>query len=109
VDGFVVPACRNCGGVLKPDVVFFGESVPRQRVDRAWELFERSASILVAGSSLTVFSGFRFVQRAAKVGKPIAVVNRGATRGDPLTTVRLDGRLAEILPALVENLSSLDP
>ena len=77
-----MPSCLRCRGTLKPDVVFFGENVPGERVARAWELFEDAEVLLVVGSSLTVFSGYRFVARAAKEGKPVAIVNRGPTRGD---------------------------
>ena len=88
--GFVVPGCERCGGVLKPDVVFFGENVPKARVQRCYDavdgLRERAGALLVVGSSLTVMSGLRFVRRAAKAGTPVVVVNRGATRGDALAT-----------------------
>jgi NAD-dependent SIR2 family protein deacetylase len=88
--GFVVPSCSSCGGVLKPDVVFFGENVPKQRVERCYEAVESAAALLVLGSSLTVMSGLRFVRRAHKIGIPVVVVNRGATRGDPLATYKLE-------------------
>jgi NAD-dependent SIR2 family protein deacetylase len=88
-DDFVVARC-DCGGVLKPDVVFFGENVPAPRVQRCFAAVERLAgtggALLVAGSSLTVMSGLRFVRRAAKLGVPVVIVNRGATRGDDLAT-----------------------
>lgn len=103
--GFVVPACRACGGVLKPDVVFFGENVPRDRVERAWERVDRAEALLVVGSSLTVFSGYRFVRRAREHGKPVAIVNDGPTRGDPDATLRLHARLGEVLPELADRLS----
>ena len=104
ITSFVVPACRRCGGVLKPNVVFFGESVPKPRVDRAWQMLERSASLLVVGSSLTVFSGFRFVKRAVKDRKPVAIVNVGPTRGEDEATVRVEGLRGEVLPGLVGSL-----
>ncbi|MDQ6642469.1 MAG: NAD-dependent protein deacetylase, partial [Actinomycetota bacterium] len=81
---FVVPGCEVCGGRLKPDVVFFGESVPRDRVERCYAALDRADALLVAGSSLTVMSGLRFVRYAAKAGLPVVIVNRGATRGDEL-------------------------
>lgn len=97
---FRVPACLRCGGVLKPDVVFFGENVPPQRVARAMAEVDAAEVLLVAGSSLTVWSGYRFVRRAAERGIPVVIVNRGATRGDPLATVRVDAGLTEVLPSL---------
>jgi NAD-dependent SIR2 family protein deacetylase len=102
--GFVVPDCEGCGGVLKPDVVFFGENVPAARVQRCYDAVDalRSAdALLVVGSSLSVMSGLRFVRRAAKAGVPVVVVNRGATRGDDLATVRLEAGGSESLTALV--------
>jgi NAD-dependent SIR2 family protein deacetylase len=102
--GFVVPSCRACGGTLKPDVVFFGENVPRERVERAWARLDRAEALLVVGSSLTVFSGYRFVRRAREQGKPVAIVNDGPTRGDPDATLRLQARLGEALPVLAERL-----
>ena len=102
--GFVVPACRDCGGVLKPDVVFFGENVPVARVERCYAavdaLADTGGALLVAGSSLTVMSGLRFVRRAAKAGVPVVIVNRGETRGDPLATVKVDAGCSEFLAAL---------
>lgn len=94
---FVVADCLACGGVLKPDVVFFGESVPGPRVQRCFELVEAADSLVVLGSSLTVMSGLRFVRRAAKDGKPVIVVNRGATRGDDLATSRIEMGCSEFL------------
>jgi NAD-dependent SIR2 family protein deacetylase len=95
--------CTPCGGgPLKPDVVFFGENVPRERVERCFELVEAASAVLVLGSSLTVLSGFRFVRHAARRGIPVAIVNQGATRGDPLADVRVDGPLGVVLPALLD-------
>ena len=88
-DEFVVPACTRCDGVLKPDVVFFGESVPRPRVEAATRQLEQADAVLVVGSSLMVYSGYRFVQAAAKSGKPIAAVNLGRTRADELLTLKV--------------------
>jgi NAD-dependent SIR2 family protein deacetylase len=103
-EDFVVAGCAGCGGVLKPHVVFFGENVPVDRVERCYEAVDQLAgtegALLVAGSSLTVMSGLRFVRRAAKAGTPVAIVNRGATRGDDLAAYRLDMGTSEFLAAL---------
>ncbi len=87
--GFVTPHCSTCGGALKPDVVFFGENVPKDRVERCYAMVEAAPALLVLGSSLTVMSGLRFVRHAAKRGTPVVIVNRGATRGDDLATAKL--------------------
>ncbi len=97
---FRVAPCEACGGVLKPDVVFFGENVPKPVVDEAWRLFDEAEVLLVLGSSLAVFSGYRFVVRAAERGVPVAIVNRGVTRGDPHAALKLDADLGEALTAL---------
>jgi NAD-dependent SIR2 family protein deacetylase len=102
VSGFQVVDCLLCGGVLKPDVVFFGETVPRDRVDRSFALVEGATALLVLGSSLTVMSGYRFVLRAAKLGIPVAIVNQGPTRGDAQAAVKVEAPLGEVLPALVQ-------
>ena len=86
--GSSYPRATGCGGRLKPDVVFFGENVPRQRVERCYAALDEADALLVAGSSLTVMSGLRFVRYAAKAGLPVVIVNRGVTRGDELATVR---------------------
>ena len=101
---FVVLHCERCGGLLKPDVVFFGESVPPARVAQAYAAVDAAEVLLVAGSSLTVMSGLRFVRHAAKNGTPVAIVNRGATRGDESATVRLDAGTSETLSALAAKL-----
>ncbi|TQM09485.1 NAD-dependent protein deacetylase [Pseudonocardia kunmingensis] len=100
VDGFRTARCTDCEGVLKPDVVFFGENVPRERVARAYAMVDAAAALLVAGSSLTVMSGLRFVRYAHKAGTPVVIVNRGATRGDELAAVRVDAGCSDVLPAL---------
>jgi NAD+-dependent protein deacetylase sirtuin 4 len=100
VAGFRVPSCRACGGLLKPDVVFFGETVPRPTVETARALVHRAEALLVLGSSLTVLSGLRFVREAARLDLPIAIVNLGPTRGDPLATLRLHADVCETLPRL---------
>ncbi len=88
-DEFVVPACSRCDGILKPDVVFFGESVPRPRVDAAMLQLEQAEAVLVVGSSLMVYSGYRFVHAAAQAAKPVAAVNLGRTRADELLTLKV--------------------
>jgi len=102
--GFVVAACSACGGMLKPDIVYFGETVPRERVERAYAMVDAADALLVAGSSLTVQSGLRFVRHAAQTGKPVVVVNRGATRGDKYAAVTLDAGTSETLTDLSESL-----
>ncbi len=104
--GFRVPGCTACDGVLKPDVVFFGESVPKARVDAAWRLMESADVLLVVGSSLTVFSGRRFVYGARKAGVPVAIVNLGPTRGDDLAEVKVEGRVGAVLPRLARELAA---
>jgi NAD-dependent SIR2 family protein deacetylase len=107
LDGFVMVPCLACGdGPLKPDVVFFGETVPRDRVARCFELLERASSLVVLGSSLTVMSGYRFVLRAAKLGKPVAIVNLGPTRGDAKADVRVDAPLGTVLGELVARVAA---
>jgi NAD-dependent SIR2 family protein deacetylase len=102
VEGFRVPQCRECGGTIKPDVVFFGESVPAAIVERASALVDEADALLVVGSSLTVFSGYRFVRRAHARGVPIAIVNVGETRGDPYASVRVDAPAGAVLAALAD-------
>lgn len=106
VAGFRVPACLRCGGPLKPHVVFFGEGVPRTRVDRAMGMVEDADVLLVIGSSLAVFSGFRFPRHAARRGQPVALLNLGETRADPLATVKVEARAGQALPALADALLS---
>ena len=102
VAGFSLVACVDCdGGVLKPDVVFFGENVPRPRVEQCYQLVDDSDALLVLGSSLTVMSGLRFVRHAARAGKPVLIINKGRTRGDKEATVRVDRPLGEALTELV--------
>ena len=100
-DGFQVVDCAQCGGVLKPDVIFFGENVPRPRVDQCYELVTGSRALVVLGSSLTVMSGYRFVRHAAKLSIPVAIINHGPTRGDEHATLTLDAPLGRTLTALV--------
>jgi NAD-dependent SIR2 family protein deacetylase len=93
---FRVVAC-SCGGLLKPDVVFFGENVPKERVAATFAALEAARSLLVVGSSLMVFSGYRFARAAARLGRPVAVVNRGHTRADALASVKLEGEAGQRL------------
>jgi NAD-dependent SIR2 family protein deacetylase len=105
VAGFKVAPCLVCGGVLKPDVVFFGENVPSARVRLCYDAVDAAGALLVAGSSLTVQSGLRFVRRAHGRGLPIVLVNRGATRGDPLVTEKIDAGCTPVLLALQRHLA----
>ena len=98
---FVVPACPACDGVLKPDVVFFGDNVPRDRVTNAMQALEAAAVLLVVGSSLTVYSGYRFAERAHQTGKPIFAINRGTTRADSLLTAKIDADCGHALTQLL--------
>lgn len=99
--GFAVPDCAACGGLLKPDVVYFGETVPTERVSRAFALVAGARTLLVLGSSLTVLSGRRFVLRAARDGIRVAIVNQGATRGEPYAGLLVDAPLGTVLPEVV--------
>ncbi|KIU14542.1 NAD-dependent protein deacetylase [Mycolicibacterium llatzerense] len=96
--------CPRCGGILKPDIVYFGDSVPKDRVQQAYALVDEADALLVAGSSLTVYSGYRFVRHAAAAGKAVAIINRGTTRGDDLATVKIDSGCSEILALLASEL-----
>jgi NAD-dependent SIR2 family protein deacetylase len=102
---FDVPDCPTCGGILKPDVVFFGESVPRERVELAMASARRADALLIVGTSLMVYSGFRFAQAAAGAGRPLAAVNLGRTRADDLLTLKVLSSCTEVLPAAVEGLT----
>jgi len=99
---FEVVDCQDCGGLLKPDVVFFGENVPRPRVEECYALTGQASVLVVLGSSLTVMSGYRFVRHAAKLAIPVAIINRGPTRGDALARLILDAPLGQTLTALTE-------
>lgn len=104
---FRIPPCPHCGtGVLKPDVVFFGESVPRERVQRGLDTLARVDGVLVAGSSLMVYSGFRFVQAAAAAGLPVLAINQGRTRADALLAAKLQADVGEALQALARGLGA---
>ncbi|SPM35887.1 NAD-dependent protein deacetylase, SIR2 family, partial [Mycobacterium rhizamassiliense] len=98
--------CPRCAGMLKPDIVYFGENVPKDTVAQAYSLLDQSEALLVAGSSLTVFSGYRFVRHAAALKIPVAIINRGPTRGDDLATVKVDGGCSELLTLLATELTA---
>ena len=98
---FIVPPCPHCGGVLKPDVVFFGENVPRDRVDLAFSHLTKADAMLIVGSSLMVYSGFRFAERAASLNKPVAAVNLGRTRADALLAFKAEAPCESALAFLL--------
>jgi NAD-dependent SIR2 family protein deacetylase len=102
--GFTVVDCLSCGGLLKPDVVFFGENVPKPRVEQCFSLVSSSSAVVVLGSSLTVMSGLRYVRHASSLGIPVLIANQGTTRGDDLAAARLDAPLGSTLTALVREL-----
>jgi NAD-dependent SIR2 family protein deacetylase len=106
LDLFRLPQCPRCAGLLKPNVVFFGEGVPRDRVDDAFTSLEQADAMLVVGSSLMVYSGFRFCEWANTMGKPIAAVNLGRTRADHLLALKIERPCAEALASLLERLGS---
>lgn len=105
---FRAPSCPACGGALKPDVVFFGEGVPRSVVDAAFDLLDQAEALLVVGSSLAVYSGFRFVRRAHERGLPIGIVNLGVSRGDPAASLRVDAHAGQVLPELARRLAEAE-
>lgn len=106
IDAFVVPECTVCGGVLKPDIVFFGEFVPVEKFAEARALILSADALLIAGSSLVVNSGIRLLDQAAKRKLPIVIVNRGDTRGDQRATLKVDGGASEYLTLLADRLSA---
>ena len=97
---FHVPACAACGGILKPNVIFFGENVPGDRVAQAWRLYDDAEAVLVVGSSLAVYSGYRFVLRAAKEDLPIAILNLGESRGDAVARCCVQGSFGDTMPRI---------
>ncbi|MCA0174770.1 MAG: NAD-dependent protein deacetylase [Proteobacteria bacterium] len=103
--GFAVPPCARCGGLLKPDVVFFGEQVPRERVHQAFEALAAADAVLVVGSSLMVWSGYRFVHAAAQAGQPVAALNQGRTRADDLLALKLAAPAGAVLASLAAALA----
>jgi NAD-dependent SIR2 family protein deacetylase len=102
VGGFEVPACARCGGVLKPGVVFFGENVPAEKVSYAMNRVDEADALLVVGSSLRVWSGYRFVRRAAERNVPVAIVNIGPTRADELATLKIEDKCSSVLTAALD-------
>jgi len=106
-DGFVVPDCSVCGGMLKPDVVFFGEYIPRVKFTEAEQLVHTSEALVIAGSSLVVNSGIRLLERARRRKLPVVIVNRGQTRGDAHATVKIDAGTSEVLEALARDLPAV--
>jgi NAD-dependent SIR2 family protein deacetylase len=106
-DDFVIADCPVCGGILKPDIVFFGESVPPAKVQAAFAMIDAAGALLVAGTSLAVMSGLRFVRHAAQGGLPIVLVNRGLTRGDELAAVRLNAGTSQAVSYLEQQLPRL--
>jgi len=105
VASFVVPDCSVCGGVLKPDVVFFGELVPREKFDEARALVKRADALVIAGSSLVVNSGIRLLEQATRRRLPVVIINRGPTKGDIRATVKIESGTSETLADLLERLS----
>ena len=105
LDGFHIPWCVHCGGMLKPDVVFFGDGVPPATTQAALDMMAAADALLVVGSSLTVFSGFRFCRLAAQAGKPFAAINLGRTRADDLLDLKIEDSAERVLPALLQRLS----
>ncbi|GAC69029.1 Sir2 family NAD-dependent protein deacetylase [Gordonia soli] len=96
--------CPDCGGIVKPDIVYFGESVPRHRVAEAYSMVEEAEALLVVGSSLSVMSGLRFVRHAHRIGTPVVIVNRGITRGDDRATLKVDHLAGVVLPMLADSI-----
>lgn len=107
ISSFVVAVCAACGGTLKPDFVYFGENVPKDRVERSYRMVDDADALVAAGSSLTVMSGLRFVRHAAKDGKPVIIINRGDTRGDDKATIKLEAGVSESLAWLAAELPPL--
>lgn len=107
IRGFVVAVCPVCGGTLKPDFVYFGENVPKARVEEAYSMVDAADALLVAGSSLTVMSGLRFVRHAAKAGLPVVIINRGPTRGDAFADVKVEAGVSGALSWLAAELPDL--
>ncbi|WP_036283933.1 Sir2 family NAD-dependent protein deacetylase [Microbacterium luticocti] len=104
VDGFRIPVCSVCGGMLKPEVVFFGETIPPARFAGAAQLLAAAQALLVAGSSLAVNSGMRLIQRAHRRALPVVIVNRGATRADASAAVKIDAGTSDVLGSLAARL-----
>lgn len=105
-DAFVLPACLACGGLLKPDVVFYGASVPRLRVDAAMGALLQADAVLVVGSSLMVYSGYRFCERAHSIGKPVAAINLGTSRADALFDLKVEADCTQVLPPMAKQVGA---
>lgn len=103
-EGFSVPGCTKCDGIVKPDVVMFGENVPKARVSEGMDAVRRADALLVVGSSLMVYSGFRFARHASELGKPVAIVNRGRTRADDMADLKVYGDCTNVLPVVVDSM-----
>ena len=103
---FVVLPCEACDGVLKPDVVFFGDNVPAPTVEQAFALVDAAEALVIVGSSLAIYSGFRFLQRAVARGVPVGLVNVGECRGTELMTVRVEALAGEVLPRVAAALGA---
>jgi len=101
IDTVSIPACELCAGMLKPDVVFFGENVPKARSESAFDALNQAQGLLVVGSSLMVYSGFRFCRKAAEQQKPIVLVNQGITRADDLASYKYEGECGELMEAII--------
>jgi NAD-dependent SIR2 family protein deacetylase len=104
---FRIIDCPACGGMLKPDIVYFGENVPKARVEQAYSMIDDADALMVAGSSLTVYSGYRFVRHAVALGIPVAIINRGRTRGDDLAAVKVDNGCSPMLALLADELPAV--
>jgi NAD-dependent SIR2 family protein deacetylase len=104
IDEFVTPECSVCGGILKPDIVFFGEYIPTEKFLEASALVQSAQALLIAGSSLVVNSGIRLLDQAAKRKLPIVIINRGMTKGDTRATVKIDAGTTDTLEKLAERL-----
>jgi len=108
LDSLVVPECEVCGGLLKPDVVFFGEVVPFRVYQAATTIVRKSDALLVAGSSLMVNSGFRLVDQARRARMPVVIINRGVTKADGVADIRIEAGTSEVLIALALRLGAAD-
>lgn len=107
VDQFILPPCNNCGGILKPDIVFFGDNVARNVVDSVKQIVFKSDALLVLGTSLTTFSGYRIILQAVEENKPIAIVNIGETRADKHAIIKVESKCGEVLTKLFPHVNSI--
>ncbi|MDQ1597487.1 MAG: hypothetical protein QOI70_911 [Microbacteriaceae bacterium] len=105
IEDFITPDCTVCGGILKPDIVFFGEFIPTEKFAEASALVQSAGALLIAGSSLVVNSGIRLLDQASKRRLPIVIINRGATKGDPRATVKIDAGTSETIGAIASRLA----